>query len=417
MHWSKSRHTDYTECPRRFFYSNIAAPHNPDIARLSDIRTTSIARHETVRRIISALICDKSNAEIDLSSLLLRIKDILRKEITEESDVNSELSIIEICLYNFITHMHHVFRNYEIIYSSSENFKEFVYKNLNIMCQPELTFNRNNDSEIVIWRTGQSVYRNEDDFKLRAFGLTCWGRTALGIISKPITVTEIYLRDDCLQYDIQLTDVDITCYHKLACETVDAYSSSAKIRNFPAKPDINTCRFCNFTSICIDYQKYFEVTYEIQELVRALSGTSDEINHETNETYSKDVFLCHVSEDKEHIVRPFARMLEANSITFWLDEAEIRWGDSLIRSINKGLKESRFLICFISESFIGRGWPEGEVGALLCSELSEGGKRILPIYIAENEMIFKEYPLFRDKKSLRWEIGIENIIKELRIIL
>ena len=37
------------------------------------------------------------------------------------------------------------------------------------------------------------------------------------------------------------------------------------------------------------------------------------------------VFLSHVSEDKEQIVRPFARALFFLGIPYWLDEAELKW--------------------------------------------------------------------------------------------
>ncbi len=39
-----------------------------------------------------------------------------------------------------------------------------------------------------------------------------------------------------------------------------------------------------------------------------------------------DIFISHASEDKEQIVLPLVRALDAAAITYWLDGAEIGWG-------------------------------------------------------------------------------------------
>lgn len=50
-----------------------------------------------------------------------------------------------------------------------------------------------------------------------------------------------------------------------------------------------------------------------------------------------DIFISHASEDKEKIVAPLTSALDAAAITYWLDSAEIGWGDSIFRKINDGL--------------------------------------------------------------------------------
>jgi len=41
-----------------------------------------------------------------------------------------------------------------------------------------------------------------------------------------------------------------------------------------------------------------------------------------------DVFICHASEDKDAVARPLAKALEARGLTVWLDEFQIKLGDS-----------------------------------------------------------------------------------------
>ena len=129
------------------------------------------------------------------------------------------------------------------------------------------------------------------------------------------------------------------------------------------------------------------------------------------------MYLAHASEDKESIVRPFARLLESKGIDFWFDEAELKWGDSLYQGINKGLKISEYVICFMTDAFLERGWPQGELGSAAVEELTGTEKRLLPIMVTASEKVFQEYPMLQDKIFKRWEEGSQNIIEELEAIL
>ena len=55
-----------------------------------------------------------------------------------------------------------------------------------------------------------------------------------------------------------------------------------------------------------------------------------------------DAFISHASEDKETFVRPLAVALRALGLKIWYDEFSLRLGDSLSRSIDKGLADSTF---------------------------------------------------------------------------
>jgi len=123
-----------------------------------------------------------------------------------------------------------------------------------------------------------------------------------------------------------------------------------------------------------------------------------------NETERRDVFLSHTTADKISFVQPLAYKLDERGITYWLDEAEIAWGERISLAINRGLQASRYVLVFLSESFVGRRWPETELSAALARENTEGITVVLPLLIGEPETLLSKYPLLRDKAYLTWNV-------------
>ena len=131
----------------------------------------------------------------------------------------------------------------------------------------------------------------------------------------------------------------------------------------------------------------------------------------------KDVFLCHAQKDKADFVQPLAEELDRHGISFWLDEAEIKWGARLSHTINEGLRKSRFVIVFLSSTFIGRNWPETELSSALTRENSEGRIVVLPVVVGDASTILEPYPLLKDKAYLKWDSGIPNLVDHLQSLL
>ncbi len=128
----------------------------------------------------------------------------------------------------------------------------------------------------------------------------------------------------------------------------------------------------------------------------------------------RDVFLCHAGADKDTYVRPFAAALLENGITYWLDEAEIGWGDHIIEKINGGLAQSHVVVVFLSETFLKRRWPQTELGSALNLEASTGQVLVLPLLLARDTVVFEQYPLLRNKHFQRWESGIPVLVAALQ---
>lgn len=113
-----------------------------------------------------------------------------------------------------------------------------------------------------------------------------------------------------------------------------------------------------------------------------------------------DVFISHASEDKENFVQPFAEILSSYGVQVWFDKFTLKVGDSLTRSIDSGLINSRYGIVVLSKAFINKGWTDYELRSLLNREVGYN-KVILPIWHEiSKEDILNFSPYLADKFAL-----------------
>ncbi len=94
---------------------------------------------------------------------------------------------------------------------------------------------------------------------------------------------------------------------------------------------------------------------------------------------SYDFFISHASENKVDIVRPLVTALENLGLKIWYDEFSLEIGDSLRRTIDQGLGNSRYGIVVLSKPFFSKQWPQYELDALVNKSMT-GDKVILPIW-------------------------------------
>jgi hypothetical protein len=141
-------------------------------------------------------------------------------------------------------------------------------------------------------------------------------------------------------------------------------------------------------------------------------------NHEESRTAPElvgyDAFIAHASEDKAKVVKPLATALTKLGFRVWYDEFELRVGDSLRVSIDRGLVNSRFGIVVLSPSFFAKNWPRYELNGLTAREV-EGSKVILPIWHAVARADVLAYsPTLADKVALSTRrLGIKRIAEAL----
>ena len=126
-----------------------------------------------------------------------------------------------------------------------------------------------------------------------------------------------------------------------------------------------------------------------------------------------DVFISHASEDKDDVARPLADGLAKRGVRVWFDEKSLTIGDSLRRTIDRGLAHSRFGIVVLSPSFMQKEWPQKELDGLVAREVG-GVKVILPIWHnLSAEEIRKWSPMLADKVAVSTKVGLDTVVSEI----
>ena len=130
------------------------------------------------------------------------------------------------------------------------------------------------------------------------------------------------------------------------------------------------------------------------------------------------IFLSHNSKDKP-FARKLADSLASKGIYVWIDEANLKIGDSLVPSISRAIKEIDYIGAIISPNSINSEWVKKELSWAMSKEIKNKSISILPILIESCELpdylMDKLYADFRNsemyddelKKLLR-AMGIDS---------
>ena len=130
-----------------------------------------------------------------------------------------------------------------------------------------------------------------------------------------------------------------------------------------------------------------------------------------------DAFICHASEDKDTFVRQMANALMSQGARIWYDEFTLRIGDSLRRSIDKGLAKSRYGIVVLSHAFFAKEWPQKELDGLVVRERN-GQQVILPVWLNVSLEDVAGYSLpLADRVAAKASEGLDRVVAQLLSIL
>lgn len=122
-----------------------------------------------------------------------------------------------------------------------------------------------------------------------------------------------------------------------------------------------------------------------------------------------DLFISHAREDKETVARPLAVELRRGGARVWLDEQELRIGDSLTEKIDEGLAQSAFGVVVLSKAFFNKHWPRRELAGLRARE-ENGRKTILPVWHGVNKATVAEFsPILADALAADTSSGIDHV--------
>ena len=131
-----------------------------------------------------------------------------------------------------------------------------------------------------------------------------------------------------------------------------------------------------YTYIHLDFDDRVETRVReiFERLVEQISRLSEPTYH---------IFICHASEDKAK-ARSLARSLKTLGADVWLDEWEIRVGDSIVQKINEALSKVTHLIVLLSKTSCAKPWVAKEWSAALMRQLADNSIAVLPVRLDDH---------------------------------
>jgi len=132
----------------------------------------------------------------------------------------------------------------------------------------------------------------------------------------------------------------------------------------------------------------------------------------STERHLQGVFISYASSDRDRYIQPLVNALRERNVTFWLDFAEIGWGDNISAKLNAGLRSSRYVLVCLSAEFLKRPWPEQELSAALSLQNADD-TRVLPLILNARDEVLQFYPLIAGMAYREYELGVAMIADDI----
>ena len=128
------------------------------------------------------------------------------------------------------------------------------------------------------------------------------------------------------------------------------------------------------------------------------------------------VFLSHSSKDK-FFARKLAESLRTYGVRVWIDEAELRIGDSLAERIGKAISKTDYFAVLLSPNSVNSAWVQKELALAMTRELAESKVSVLPIIIERCVMPdFLKDKLYADfSEPDQFEDALATVLKALGV--
>jgi hypothetical protein len=125
-------------------------------------------------------------------------------------------------------------------------------------------------------------------------------------------------------------------------------------------------------------------------------------------------FLSHDSGDKE-FVRNLASQMQRMLCTVWFDEFQLKPGDNMRESLDRGLRECGKCILILSPSYIdNKRWAAAEFNAAMTQHMGLGGGRVIPVLVGVSHEAIADYsPLLSSLYAASFDGDMEALASQL----
>ena len=129
------------------------------------------------------------------------------------------------------------------------------------------------------------------------------------------------------------------------------------------------------------------------------------------------IFLSHNWADKP-FVRRLADDLESHGVKVWIDEGEIKVGDSLIEKIRDGIDNVEYLAAILSHDSVKSPWVQREIDVAMNQEIGGRKIKVLPIMYQKCDppgfLLGKAYADFTNEDE--YEKAFEILTRSIGIV-
>ena len=124
-------------------------------------------------------------------------------------------------------------------------------------------------------------------------------------------------------------------------------------------------------------------------------------------------FLSHATEDKDRFAVPLAKRLRAQGVDVWVDQWEIKAGDSLVKKVfTNGIDNASVFIVVLSHTSIAKPWVSEELDSAVIRKI-EGSCKIIPVLLDDLDRQEVPQPL----RHLLWisasKLGLDGAVAEI----
>ena len=267
--------------------------------------------------------------------------------------------------------------------------------------------------------TGRICLNDDDDFVLKsdfADWELAWMEEA-GVVWRELTAEESDIADD--QSDARESVIGVDC--EVVTFGFYLYSRGYYIipRQFlrPATMNDLVERHSEISNTLLwegraDDADYAELADLLKEKDYILSEIHNRERFMRNSMTPRNVFLCHASADKPFVRRVFADLSDSG-FSPWLDEFEIKVGDSIVEKINDAMQDVGSIILFVSKESMRSDWVRREWSSTLARKLKNKNVRILPVLVEDCDMpsIIADIKYADFRRS--YQSGLEELVNSL----